>query len=287
MVIHRKGDWDWADWGQNADVAILDSVWFYLALKGAVEMARLIGHDADISGYESQMHSIEAGFNPTFWKGEFYQSPTHKGDTDDRANAMAVVAHLAKPEQYAALRRLLAVKTHASPYMEKYVLEALFLMGAPEQGIERMKTRYAGMIAEPISTLWENFGGTKGHGGSGTYNHAWSGGPLTMMSQYMAGVAPTSPGWKTFAVRPQLGSLSSIDAIVPTMYGNITLMIKRTDKSVKLDLNVPTGTSAEVNVPKPATGEWSTLRVNGKKAEHRKNDGTLELTSGAYVIEGE
>ena len=58
---------------------------------------------------------------------------------------------------------------HASPYMEKYVLEALFDMNEPAFALERMKNRYAEMMGyKDYSTLfegWETVGGTINHEG--------------------------------------------------------------------------------------------------------------------------
>ena len=44
--------------------------------------------------YQQRMERIESGFNKTFWQGEFYRSPSHDGETNNRANALAVVAGL-------------------------------------------------------------------------------------------------------------------------------------------------------------------------------------------------
>lgn len=281
QAVHRAGDWDWADWGENADVAVLDSAWLYLALKGAIEMARLTGHEEDVTEYRTRMGLIEKTFDPVFWNKECYRSPGHTGKTDDRANAMAVVAGLAKPERFAAIRSVLAQEMHASPYMEKYVLEALYLMDAPEQAVVRMKTRYAAMIVEPISTLWENFGGKNGRGGSGTYNHAWSGGPLTMLSQYTAGLVPTSPGWKTFEVKPQPGPLTRIDAIVPTPHGDVSLTLCRERKRLRMELTVPHGTQATIEVPAPKVGAWKRVRLNEDDVTPNR---PIEVPEGKQII---
>ena len=281
LAVHRPGDWDWADWGEHADVAVLDSAWLYLALKGAVEMARLTGHEADVEAYRTRMSAIEKAFDPVFWNNECYRSPGHKGETDDRANAMAVVAGLAKPERFGAIRRVLSREMHASPYMEKYVLEALCLMDAPEQALVRMKERYASMIGEPLSTLWENFGGKDGRGGSGTYNHAWSGGPLTILSQYVAGIAPDEPGWRRFAVKPQPGPLKRLDARVSTPHGDILLLLRREDNGLRLELTVPPGTCATVELPQPERGAWRRVRVNGKVAGQGF---PVEVAEGKQII---
>jgi len=250
LVVHRAGEWDWTDWGDNKDVEVLENAWLHLALRGALEMAGLLGESEDAPRYQERMARIEESFNAAFWQGGFYRSPTHDGQTDDRANALAVVAGLALPEYRAAITEFLKTNMHASPYMEKYVLEAFFLMGEADAGIERILGRYAPMIDCPETTLWENFarpGSTEP--GSGTYNHAWSGGPLTMMHQYIAGVEPTAPGFQRFSVKPQLGPLRHVETTVPTPHGNIQVTITRDDSSgPNLKLVVPPGTTADVTL---------------------------------------
>ncbi len=300
LVIHRSGEWDWPDWGKNADVAILDNTWLHLALKGAVAMARVSGNEKDIPAYQEKMRAIENSFNGAFWQGDHYKSPAHEGEIDDRANAMAVVAGLARPDQYPAIRRVLDERRHASPYMEKYVLEALFLMDAPGQAMERMKSRYKVMLEDNYTTLYENFISDPQQGGKGTYNHAWSGGPLTMLSQYAAGIAPTEPAWKAFDVRPQPGPLKSMDSVVPTPHGDITFSFRREGQGLKLGLTVPQGTEAKIGVPKPDEGLWHRIRLNdtdiwpdakrpvkGEPRYLRDDSGyqVLKLPPGKYVIE--
>jgi len=263
LVVHRPGDWDWTDWGTNKDVPVLENAWLYLTLKGAVEMAQLTGHERDIAGYQAKMRSIETYFNETYWRGDKYHSPGYKGETDDRANALAVVAGLAKPAYYPAIRKVLDTQYWASPYMEKYVLESLYLMGAPDEAVARMKQRWATQIQSPLTTLWEGWGiGNEGFGG-GTYNHAWSGGPLTALAQYAAGVAPTQAGFKEFAVLPQMGPLKRIDTTVPTPHGTIDLKLRRTEDRFIMDLTVPTGTEAVIGIPK-VPGVPQTIASDGR-----------------------
>ncbi len=262
LVIHRTGDWDWTDWGENKDVPVLENAWLYLALKAAVEMARLSGCDADIAGYRAKMDRIRAVYNTTFWQGDKYRSPGYKDLTDDRAQALAVVAGLAEPSYYLAIRRQLLTQYEASPYMEKYVLEALYLMDAPDEAIDRMLKRWKAQIAADCTTLWEGWGlGKEGYGG-GTYNHAWSGGPLTALSQYGAGVAPVKPAFAEFAVLPRMGRLASITSVVPTRFGDIRLELSRGD-AFTMNLTVPPGTTALAGVPRGAAPQ--SVMLNGER----------------------
>lgn len=266
LVVHRSGDWDWTDWGDDIDVPVVENAWYYLALRGAAAMAGVAGHEADVVQYDRRMASIRANFNAAFWQGDEYRSPGYGGATDDRANAMAVVAGLAPPQRYAAVTLILQRERHASPYMEKYVLEALMLMDQPVVAQQRMTERYAFMLADDQSTLWELFEDISGEGsgalGRGTFNHAWSGGPLTILSQYVAGVSPIKPAFEEFRVRPQLGALRQVDCSVPTPLGTIRCRIDATARTRQLFVSAPDGSAARVDLPDGWIDADSTVRVN-------------------------
>ena len=264
LVVPRRGSWEWGDWGDNVDLEVLYNVWYHLALQGMRSMAVELGQNEDLPWIEARLKSIGAAFNPTFWNGREYRAPGFKGKTDDRANALAVVAGLASPEQFPAIIEVLKAQRHASPYMEKYVLEALCLMDQPALAQERMRQRYAKMVDYPgCTTLWEGWGiGNEGFGG-GTINHAWSGGPLTIMSQYFAGIEPTSPGFATYRILPRPGTLRQIRANVTTVKGDIGVELAATPDSFSLKLNSPAKTLATVGIPGDSIDH---IRINGGPA---------------------
>jgi hypothetical protein len=289
LVIHRRGDWDWLDWGKDIDAPLLVNAWFVLALDGAIEMARLTGNDADVPRWQALRERITAAYNPTFWTGTEYRSPDYTGDTDDRGNALAVVAGLAEAAQFPALTQVLMKQRHASPWMEKYVYEALYLMDAPGPAKQRMKERYRAQIDSPITTLWEGWAlGRHGYGG-GTYNHSWSGGMLTCLSQYAAGIAPTEPGFKAFTVLPQMGSLKRITAKVDSPRGMIGVELTRTDSSFTALITSPPDTEALVGVPYPDDGTPA-FTIDGKAANPERGTGRHHLfrvPAGASRIDAE
>jgi hypothetical protein len=257
LVIPRKGEWDWGDWGENIDMKMLASEWYYLALKGAINMANLSGHPEDVAVYEKQMDTIRKAFEAKFWTGSEYRDPDYKGKTDDRANSMAVVAGLAGPDKWDKIKTVLATQYHASPYMEKYVEEALFLMHDAKAAQERMKKRFTGMVQIPLTTLPEMWEG-------GTNNHAWTGGPLTLLSQYAVGVAPREAAYKTFQVLPQMGELTTAKARVDSVAGPIDVTLKRDEKTFNLDLTVPANTTAIVGIPKDTLSKIARIEANGQ-----------------------
>ena len=245
----RPGDWNWGDWGDDIDTEVLTNCWYYLALKAEKDFARMLGLQEDVEKASAMMKRIEDSFDTVYWTGSAYRDPNYKKQTDDRAQAMAIVSRLASEDKYPALYETLKKEYHASPYMEKYVLEALFRMGRADYAIERMKSRYVKMLAYDYTTLFEGWGiGSEGFGG-GTINHAWSGGPLTILSQKLCGIEPTAPGFKTFEVKPQMGTLKTASASLETNYGMIRVTLTR--KSAKsgvasLSIEVPEGATATV-----------------------------------------
>ncbi|MEG1729496.1 MAG: alpha-L-rhamnosidase C-terminal domain-containing protein [Bacteroidaceae bacterium] len=241
------GSWaqNWADWGQNADVDALTNCWFYLALKAEYEFALRLGKQEDADKCVTMMQKMSESFNALYWTGTEYKSPAYRGSGDDRTQAMAVMSGLASSDKYAAIAKLLETREEASPYMEKYVLESLFKMGRAEQAITRMKKRYANMLDYDCTTLFELWNITP----NATKNHAWSGGVLTLMGQYICGIEPTSPGFEHFRVAPQMGTLKDVSTQLETDYGLISMKLHYESANWEMTLSVPYGSTAKVVMP--------------------------------------
>jgi hypothetical protein len=146
--------------------------------------------------------------------------------------------------------------------MEKYVLEALAMMGADSLALSRMKNRYATMVNGPYTTLWEVWNGLS----EGTINHGWNA-PNTILSQYIAGVSPAAPGWTSYHVLPRMGDLTAISQTVPSVRGDITVIDSlSTDRSV-MRLGSPAGTKALIGIPKKRA--WQSVTANGRPVWNR------------------
>ncbi len=284
VLVLRNGGWYWGDWGQHKDMELLLNTQYYLALKGQLEMARALQKEADVASINAQMVQFKEAFNAVFWQQDHYRGQDYKGITDDRSQALAVVAGLADDDKYPAIFKVLQEQKHASPYMEKYVVEALFQMEQPTYALNRLKERFSTMVNyKETTTLWEGWGiGKEGYGG-GTTNHAWSGGGLTLLSQYVAGIEPLDPGYKTFQIKPQLGFLKRVQATVPSVMGMIEVAIDATD-GWEMNVNVPEGTTATVYIPdafaKANLNSKSVKLTTIPEGEWR----TIQLTPGKHLI---
>ena len=249
LVAWHDGDWNWGDWGQERDMRLLQNLWYVLALQGISDMADLVGEEGEGAAYWSQMQALQKAIDRVCWTGSCYRYPEYKGETDDRVNALAILAGVASEDKYDALFEVFKAEEHASPYMEKYVMEALFVIGHGDYALERERKRYAWMVNHPDhDTLFEHWDvGAGGSWNNGSVNHAWSGGPLAVFPSRMLGIVPTEPGWKTFTVRPDPAVFDECSISFPTVQGTVAVSYSKA-KGV-MEITVPKGSQADVSIP--------------------------------------
>jgi hypothetical protein len=270
LVNHRAGGWDWHDWGNKIDTVVLDNAWFFMAIETAFKMAKHLNLYNEAAEWQQKMNTIKFGFQNHFWQHNKFASKNYKYYADDRANGLAVCAGLVNKEQWLQLKPMLDTTYYAGPYLEKYILEAYFIMNDAVAGIERMKKRYASMVNHPtITTLWEGWEiGSNTYGG-GTYNHGWSGGPLSLMSAYIAGIQPTNYGYKSFIIKPQPANLNYINAKVATPYGTISLQYKKND--TEIDFYIETN-DANGTIVIPKYNKHSKIIIKNRAAKISSQD---------------
>ena len=266
LVVHRGGSWDWPDWGDKADMTAIENAWVYYALSATEEMAEILGKDEDISFITERKEAIAKGYK-SLWTEDGFKSEDAK-NPDDRANALAVLSGLANKEQYATIKEVLTTTQNSSPYMEYYVLEALCKMGEYEASYDRIKDRYEGMVSADYSTLWEFWDAWRG-----TKNHAWSGGPLVVMSKHFAGITPLSAGYEKVKIDPQYTLSDSMNCTVPSVKGLITLDYEKTDGEYVINLTLPQDMEAVLYVPDNAVVNINS-NVYYQNGEYTNNENT-------------
>ncbi|MFN4144888.1 MAG: alpha-L-rhamnosidase N-terminal domain-containing protein [Runella sp.] len=288
LVKHRVGGWDWHDWGSQIDVPVLDNAWYYLALENCQMMSEFLGLLEDSQHYRQQAQTLRMSFQQHFWKGNRFASGNYKYFADDRANGLAVCAGLANPDQWHQLRPVLDTTFKAGPYLEKYILEAYFIMNDATAGLHRMKKRYKAMVQHPtISTLWEGWAVGSATYGGGSYNHGWSGGPLSLLSGYVAGIQPTSMGYATYQVRPQLATLTHISCQSATPKGIFQFTLKKEPQRQSLKIQT-LNAIGNIAIPKPSHFVPHYLKINQQvvwqngKSKHKKNGLVLVSEDSTY-----
>jgi alpha-L-rhamnosidase len=103
--------------------------------------------------------------------------------------------------------------------------------------------------------VWERWDsllpdGTINPSGMTSFNHYALGSVVDWMHRRIAGLAPSSPGYKTISVRPvPMPQLDYASARHDTPYGEASVSWSRSLGSLTLTVQVPVGSSAEVELP--------------------------------------
>lgn len=266
LPAYRAGSWTWNDWGEKIDSKLLQVGFYYYALNLTNQLAEDLNITTDAQFLSERMTSIEENWRDTYYTPIGFKAPDSKY-IDDRANAMLALSGLATEEDYDLISMVLSSVYEASPFCEKYVLEALCVMGKEDLALKRMLDRYDGMLKDEYDTLWEQFSDD-----TGTINHGWTAAPLYILSKYVAGIAPTEAGFEKYEIAPA-DVLDSFNCTVDTPKGAITVELTKADGKTTLTV---TAIAAEGIVKIPHT-MGTNVTVEGGAYEALE-DGSIKLT---------
>ncbi|MFN9979207.1 MAG: alpha-L-rhamnosidase C-terminal domain-containing protein, partial [bacterium] len=94
---------------------------------------------------------------------------------------------------------------------------------------------------------------------------------------YGAGVAPVTPGYATYHVLPQMGSLKRIKTVVPSVKGKIAVKLRNEPAEFALDLVSPKNTTALIGIPKRNGTAPVRITISGQPVwENGKPTGTVD-----------
>jgi alpha-L-rhamnosidase len=128
-----------------------------------------------------------------------------------------------------------------TPYMRFYELEALSAMGEQAFVLKEIKSYWGGMLDLGATSFWEEYNPAKsgaehlamyGRKFGKSLCHAWGASPIYLLGKYYLGVKPTSAGYATYVVEPNLGGLEWMQGKVPTPDGDVQLNITHTEIKV-------------------------------------------------------
>lgn len=132
------------------------------------------------------------------------------------------------------------------------IIENHFANNRPQQALEFIRKNWSRMLETGVDTLWE----------APTPNpnlrvdevgapfdptsrcHGWTAGPTYALLSGVVGIKPTTPGFNTFEIRPQLANLTFAKGVVPTPHGSIAVSIERKDICYHVKVLVPENTQA-------------------------------------------
>ncbi len=137
------------------------------------------------------------------------------------------------------------------------------------------------MVEQGATTIWELWNGNTADPTMNSGNHVMLVGDLVVwFYEYLAGIAPASPGFRTIKMQPHpVGDLQWVKATHNSPYGKISSEWHRDGDKFDWQIEIPANTTASVIVPAGKNGRVS---CNGKSVS-----ATLELGSGKHHLVSE
>lgn len=235
-VCQRPGDWifiDWSDMDKGGDLCA-EQILFWQCRNAMATLSEVCGRDG--SGYRRAADRLRRSILRDYWReerGGFVDCYTTGRESITRhANIFAILYDFVPPARARKIVRCVlendAVTHITTPYFAFFELCALCKMGRLRTAQKQIESYWGGMVALGATSIWEQY--IPEHSGTEHYAmygmkygcslcHAWGGGPIYLLGRYCLGVYPTSPGYATFAVKPDRGLYKHMEGTVPLPEG--------------------------------------------------------------------
>lgn len=138
-----------------------------------------------------------------------------------------------------------AVKEITTPFFKFFQYEAMYQCGLTKEILTDIRSYWGKMTDIGAETVYEEFDpditGVEQYAMYGepfdkSLCHAWGTVPVYAVGRYMAGVAPTEPGYKSFQICPYTGD-EDYQITVPILNGSVSVCKKQNHLSVKTDVS--------------------------------------------------
>lgn len=267
------------------------NAYHYKALRDMERIAGELGRSEDAKQFAACAEETYRAFQSLLWDAQ--QGAYLDGvDTDHASlhtNMMTMAFGLVPEANHTPVIDFIRSRGMAcSVFGSQFLLDAIYNAGDADYGLALLTSQsdrswYNMIRAGSTITMeaWDNkFKPNQ------DWNHAWGAVPANIIPRKLMGVEPLVPGWKTFRVRPQIGSLTSASIKVPTIRGDVLLACVQDDSSYSMTLSVPANTSAHVELP-VKEGSLPSVTLNGEELRAKTDDGWIKLPvlgSGTYDV---
>jgi hypothetical protein len=265
--------WNYADWVDSftngeppmtprGESAIL-TLQFAIALREAADLETAFGDPAVAARDRALADRLNAAVRASCWdetKGLLADTP-EKRSWSQHVNLLGVLSDaIPAAQQRAVMTKVLddPSLTQTTYYFKFYLFRAMEKAGLADRYLDLLEP-WKTMLDLGLTTWAEKPEPTRSD------SHAWSAHPTVHLLTFVAGIEPGTPGFETVRIRPNLGSLSTVSATVPTPKGDVTVEYKRDGATLTADVTLPPGVRGTIEI----SGTQSALHA-GKNSVSRK-----------------
>ncbi len=284
------GDWcppEGGPDGHKTPAALTSTGYYYVDVMITSEVAGMLGKKAEQRKYAALAEKIRKAFMARFYRPE---TGTFEGD-EQCGMACALYQRLLPQEEKRkvlnALVKDVAEKRDGHVWAgilgAKYLLHVLTDNGHADLAYKAVTQKtwpgWGYWVEQGATSLWEDWRG------GASRNHIMFGDISAWFYRTLAGINPdpSNPGFKHIIIRPRIvGDLTWAKAQHTTMYGVVRSSWKRENGKLRMHVEVPGNTTADVWVPAASPDDVLEGGVPAQKAECVK---FLRMDSGCAVFE--
>ncbi|MCR3751879.1 glycoside hydrolase family 78 protein [Lentzea californiensis] len=233
------------------DTRLTATAYLYRALLHTAELGDVIGKP--VPRYREVAAGLLSAFNNAFLDG-YYRTAK---DTDYRqtSNAIPLAFGMVPAGSVQTVADKLASEVRANGNHvnvgclgASVLLQALGDNGhadvAHAMATERSYPSWGHWFSNGADTMWEMW-----DTGTRSRNHYFKGTIVQWLYEHVAGLRPGDAGYRTFTVRPSATALSWARFEFESVRGRISVAWAKVDDVLRLTVEVPVGSTAEVHVP--------------------------------------
>ena len=282
LVEGLSGDWTFIDWAtglsKKGEISF-EQMLFARSLETMSLCADIANDKTNAAGYKKLAADLKEKVFSIYWNDQKHALVHSRVDGKQTENVTRYANMFGIFFNYFTEEQKMVVKKHVllndsiqkitTPYMRFYELEALCAMGEQTYVLNQMKDYWGGMLNLGATSFWEEYNPTKkgtehlamyGRKFGKSLCHAWGASPIYLLGKYYLGVSPTTPGYETYMVQPQLGGLQWMQGKVPTPAGDIELYCSTTQIKIKAATGVGT---LKIKSSVTPTGQNLTVNTTG------------------------
>ncbi|HEY0043654.1 MAG TPA: hypothetical protein VGB62_03805 [Allosphingosinicella sp.] len=200
LFVTPNGVWIFVDWHEGLDrTAAMHAILLY-ALRRTHALGRALNRNADVAAFPARAAQMEKAALAAFYDrgaGVFRSGPARQVSLASQA-WMTIAGVGTRKMRAAALRGAIADPAAIrprTPYLNHYVVEALFEAGCNAEAIAMMRAYWGGMLKAGADTFWEAYSPENprvapyGDFHINSFCHAWSCTPSYLLRKYADRIA--------------------------------------------------------------------------------------------------
>jgi len=221
-----------APYGKKDGLSSIESLQLLYSLQNLADVEEQLSEKGFALQYRNQAEKLARKIKERF----FSSSRGLLADTSDldafseQTLSFAVLTGILTPDETAAAMRAIETDetlTPATPYFMHFLFDAFFAAGRSDLFFKRLDY-WRGYRKNNMATVPEMHPKADGRDPRSDC-HAWGSHPVYHLNANVAGITPSSPGFKTVRITPQPGPLRFVKATTPTPHGSVSVDLRFTD----------------------------------------------------------